>query len=175
MKKVFIFGFVILMCQSTLAQQLIASKLSYKDSLAVSKALYSFKNALSKKDIFLLRSFSLRTVQCDLFDQEPIPSSNYNPFISINTFLKQFYHGFPNTKLWMAITTKNCHLSVEVIENFHPKNIQFLNKRDLVIYEIWYVVWEPNEIAKGHEGASDAFEFIKVGKRFKFYGMTSIP
>jgi len=44
-----------------------------------------------------------------------------------------------------------------------------------MVYNIWYLVFEPNEISKGDEGLSEAFQFMKINGKFKLYGLTSIP
>ncbi len=163
---------LLLISQLTLAQATAFSKISRRDSVVLVKTWNAFKQALSKKDDLQLRTLSLKTVRCDLFDAEAILAPNYDPYIPISKFLKQFYR---DTKLRMVVSSKHYHLSTDTVENFQPKNIKYQKTRNLITYEIWYVVWEPGELAKGHEGASDAFQFVKIGENFKFYGMTSIP
>lgn len=49
------------------------------------------------------------------------------------------------------------------------------DSQDFRLYEIWVITYVPDEWAKGHEGQSHAFQFLKIKDRFKFYRLTSVP
>jgi len=70
--------------------------------------------------------------------------------------------------------TKKYHIG-ESYMNFHPPNIKTLKSKALTLYDVMYVTFEPNEIAKGHEGGSEGFEFVKINNQFRLFGLTSIP
>jgi hypothetical protein len=155
-----------------------SANLSYKDSIELTKTWIKFKKALELKDTETLHLLSLHIVQCDLFET-PDPNITYdqsiaNSYISFDKFLMQFYQNLANSKLWSVMKTKKYHIS-EAIMNFHPPNIKYLKSKSLKTYDILYVTFEPNEIAKGHEGGSEGFEFVKSNDKFKFFGLTSIP
>ncbi|MGZ3813230.1 MAG: hypothetical protein ACXVB0_15650 [Mucilaginibacter sp.] len=155
-------------------QNMSAPKPNHKDSIQLSFVWKEFKNSLTTKNIQELHKLSLKHVYCDLFEPMDATKPARDPYIHIDTFLKQFFRQMHNSKLWLVVKTKKYHMGVEHEENPRPPNKTSI-ERTLKIYEIWYVTWEPNELAKGHEGQTHAFQFIKVHNRFKFYGMTSVP
>lgn len=124
----------------------------------------------------MLQNLSLKLVYCDLFENQDDPKTLYkDSYLPINTFLKQFFHHMPHSKLWLVVKTKKNHFGIQELQDFHPTNIKHQKTKSLLIYEVWYVTWEPNELQKGHEGQTHAFQFVKIDGNFKFYGMTSIP
>jgi hypothetical protein len=156
------------------SQDLQPVKLRYKDSIELSSVWIRYKNALANRDIHLLHNLSLKIVDCDIF-QTPDPIHPQNPNISIDTFLHEFYAALPTMKLWRVMKTKKYHMEVERALYSNTTDVTFQKNKSLMIYSIWYVTFEPNEIAKGHEGESEAFQFVKIKGKFKFYGLTSIP
>jgi hypothetical protein len=149
-------------------------KLSYNDSLRLVDAWVKFKKTLENKNLKTLKTLSLRIVDCDIF-QTPDPYHDVSPYISIDTFSKQFFQHMSNSKLWSVVKTKKYRLHVEKQINYSPEFNKKQNGLPILLFEVWFITWEPNELAKGHEGQSHAFEFVKIGNSLKFYGMTSIP
>jgi hypothetical protein len=179
MKKLSLLWFLLIIISKSYGQNLEPTKLSYKDSIELTNTWKKFKSALEKRNTKTLHQMALKIVHCDMF-QNPNPNTSYNQdiynsYISFNKFLAQFYHELPKLKLWIVMKTKKYHIDVSNAIDFHPPNIKYQKKHSLKIYDIWYLTFEPNEIAKGHEGESEAFEFVKINGRFKFYGLTSIP
>ena len=155
-------------------QEYRTSKLTREDSLELSNVWAKFKHALEIKDIQILHRLSLPSIDCDLF--QPMDTRpEQNPNISIDTFLNEFYERFPDFKLWRAVKTKKYHMTTEPAIYSGQINIKSKRNKSLMLYYIWYLVFEPNEVAKGYEGQSEAFQFMKINGKFKFYGMTSIP
>jgi len=156
------------------SQKYSPTKLTHRDSIELSNVWSKYKHALAVNDINSLHKLSLHIIDCDLFQSlDKIPQQN--PNISIDTFLHQFYSRFPDLKLWRVVKTKKYHMTVEPAMYSDQTNVKFKRNKSLMLYYIWYVVFEPNEIAKGHEGQSEAFQFIKTNGKFKLYGLTSIP
>lgn len=150
-----------------------------KDKIAVNKTWKKFKKALECKDKKNLRLLSLKRVDCDLF-QAPPPEDSHeqdiaNSYISIDTFLVRFYADLPKLKLWSVMKYKKYRIGEIAYNDFHPPNIQYQKSKSFKVSCIWYTIFEPNEITKGDEGESEAFEFVKINGKFKFYGLTSIP
>lgn len=149
-----------------------------RDSVEFNKAWETFKQALVSKDINSLHHLSLKKVNCDLFET-PDPTATYDESvatnISIDKFIAEFYQDLSKLKLWSVIKTKRYHMAFEDISGVYLPNVKYRKGKPATIYEIWYLTFEPNEIAKGHEGQSEAFQFIKLNGAFKFCGMTSIP
>jgi len=80
-----------------------------------------------------------------------------------------------NSKLWSVVKTKKYRLHIEKQTTYNPDFDKTRKGKPIRLFEVWFITWEPNELAKGHEGQSHAFEFVKIGNAIKFYGMTSIP
>jgi len=165
-----------LLCLSTrlFAQEEKRLKLTYKDSIELNKVWLRYKHALESKDIHSLHQLSYKTIHCDRFEPEN-SSFTKDPNLPLDTFLNRFYHVFPNFKLWRVIKTKKYHMSIDKASNWVLPNIKFQREKSLMVYNIWYLVFEPNEISKGDEGLSEAFQFMKINGKFKLYGLTSIP
>ena len=150
-------------------------KLKKTDSIGLSLSWIKFKKALLINDSPALHRLSLPLLDCDLYqeaDPNKLPKDNFMP---IDTFIKQFTYHMPDSKLWSVVKTKKKRLRVENAIDFHPRNVKHQKSKSLMIYEVWYTTWEPDELQKGHEGQAHAFEFVKINGEFKFYGITSIP
>lgn len=152
-------------------------KLSQDDSLALDNYWKEFYTAIEKKDTAKIRKMSLAEIDCDLCVtcnyKKYTPPDDY--IISIDTFLLSNIHEIVKSALWKAIKKRGYRVGLEIIYDYHRKNLPKDYGQDLLLYEIWIQTYLPNEWAKGHEGQSQAFQFINYKNEFKFYGMTSIP
>jgi hypothetical protein len=162
-----------LLCLSTIlfAQGV---KPTYKDSIELNKVWIKYKHALENKDIASLHRLSYKIIHCDRFEPEN-SSFTKDPNLPLDTFLSRFYHVFPDLKLWRVVKTKKYHMTIDKASNWALPNIKFQRKKSLMVYNIWYLVFKPNEISKGNEGLSEAFQFMKIDGQFKLCGLTSIP
>jgi len=150
------------------------NQLHFMDTVELGNVWGRFKKALKYRDIHTLHELSLKTVRCDIFQVADI-NRDYNPFISLDTFLSQFFHAQPKLKLWSVMNTKKYFIRVEQPYRFPQPNIKSKKGKQLVVYEIWYNTITPNEYGDGSEGMQNIFEFVKVGKNYKFFGLSSIP
>ncbi|WP_428329254.1 hypothetical protein [Mucilaginibacter sp.] len=154
------------------------TNITFKDSVKLINTWKQLKKALELKDTKTLRNLSLKTIHCDLFETID-PKLTYEQsiavtYMSLNTFLIQYYKNLPKSKLFEVMKYKKYNIS-EAYLNFPPPNMKIHRSMPITLYDILYVTFEPNEIAKGHEGASEGFEFVKMKDEFKFFGLTSIP
>lgn len=165
-----------LLCLSTslFAQKGNGLKLLYKDSIELDEIWLRYKHALGSKDIHSLHQLSYKIIHCDRFEPEN-SSFTKDPNLPLDTFLNRFYHVFPDLKLWRVMKTKKYHMTIDKASNWALPDIKFKRKKSLIVYNIWYLVFEPNEISKGDEGLSEAFQFMKINGEFKLCGLTSIP
>jgi hypothetical protein len=177
MRKILIV-FLLFLSMGVHGQSFKPTRILYNDSVKLINTWKRLKKALKLKDTKTLRHLSLKIVHCDLF-QTYNPKLTYAQSIAIaymplNTFLTEYYQNLHKSKLWSVMKFKKYNLT-EAYMNFRPQNIKNLKSMPLILYDIMYVTFEPNEIAKGHEGASEGFEFVKINDEFKFFGLTSIP
>jgi len=153
-------------------------KLPYKDSIELVNTWQKFKLSLELKDKNTLRRLSLKTVHCDL-SQTPNLNASFeqnvnNSYISFDKFLVQFYHNSSISKLRAAIKTSKYYIG-ESEMHIHPPNIYNQKTKSIILYDVSYITIKPNETAKGNEGESEGFEFIKIDGKYKFFGLTSVP
>ena len=168
--------FIFFITFNLFGQDTPTTKLPPKDFLHLTNTWALFKKALQSKDRQTLHHLSLKYIYCDIF--QPLDFNNITPtdsHISIDTFLKQFFDHMPKSKLWSVVKTNKYHYSVEKEEYLNPANTKSKKEKSRNVYEIWFVTWKPNELQKGHEGQTHAFQFVKANGEFRFYGMTSIP
>jgi hypothetical protein len=167
--------FILFITLDLFGQGTSSPKLSTKDSLKLTTTWAIFKKGLELKDRQTLSNLSLKYVYCDLFvEPDPNSTTSPNPYISFKTFLNEFFAHMPKSKLWSVVKNNKYHFSVED-DYWHPKNGKSKKEKLQNVYQIWFITSKPNELQKGHEGQTHAFQFVKVNGEFKFYGMTSIP
>jgi hypothetical protein len=154
-------------------QEMEVIKINSKDSVDLEVVWKQFAKGLLSKDTNGLRQLSLNLVDCSSCISRNTLPEDY--FVPIDTFLFQAFHHLSDSKLLSVIRTKKYHFLTNRIPNYQPRSIKNRGGTDLTIYEVWYNTYEPNEWAKGHEGQSHCFEFVKVDERYKFYGLSSIP
>lgn len=151
-------------------------KINYSDSLLLDKTWNTFLHAMLKKDDKKLRELSLSRIYCD-FCTSPNSKATYpgGSIVLIDTFINQIYRDFLGSPLFKAIAKGRCHYSGELIPDYKPGNLPDNYGRDLYLFDVWIRTYLPGEWAKGHEGQSHAFQFVKIKGKYKFFGMTSIP
>lgn len=151
------------------------TKIGRADSIQLSKAWTTFLTALEKRDNKTIKRISLDNISCGLCKDT---DANYSPsddLIPIDTFVNQTNRSFLNSPLYNAIKKRGVTYSILTIPNFRPSNVPKSDSGNLQIFEIWVITYVADEWAKGHEGQSHAFQFVKTGDSFRFYGLTSVP
>jgi hypothetical protein len=148
-------------------------KIEKADSIQLSKTWTQFLTALEQRDNSTIKKMSLNRISCDLCkDNDP----NYSDvFVAIDTFINQTNRIFLTSPLYKAIRKRGVGYSILNIADFKPGNIPKSTSKDLRLFEIWVITYVADEWAKGHEGQSHAFQFIKTEHGFKFYGLRSVP
>jgi len=152
-------------------------ELSQCDSIDFVNYWNSFVEVIEQKDTSGVRSISLSKIDCDLCVtinwENYVPQDDY--IIPIDTLLQKNIEDILKSQLWKAIKMNRIHYGLRVIYDFPRRNLPDGYGRNLYLYEAWIQTFLPDEWVKGHEGQSHAFQFVKIGNVFKFYGMTSIP
>ena len=163
MKKALITAIIFLSVNVSYGQEFI--KISYKDSIKLTKVWLQFKNALQNKDINTLHKLSLKKVSCTIFDTTDAKGNYKNPIKEIDVFLSQFFYEMPKSKLWYVMKTEKYFFRVVNVN-------QGTKAKKSVLYEIWYNTIKPS---KNWEGMQHQFGFAKVSGQLKFFGLGSIP
>jgi hypothetical protein len=151
------------------------TKIGKADSIQLSKTWTTFLTALENGDDKTIKRMSLDKISCDLCKDIDATYSTADDLIPIDTFVNQTNRSFLNSQLYKAIKKRGVRYSILIIPNFRPSNVPKSASENLQLFEIWVITYVADEWAKGHEGQSHAFQFIKTGDGFRYYGLTSVP
>jgi len=143
-------------------------KTAQADSLAVEKVWKQYVQALSTKNAKQLTKLSLKQVYC-----QPcaIQTGGGDLVIAID-FAKTMFVSLPKTQLWQAIKTSKHLIVTEQIKNYKPLNLNITSDA-LEVHDVWYVTRQPDKV-KGFESQRYAFQFVKDGGQYKFFGLTAV-
>ncbi len=151
-------------------------KISLSDSVELNKVIVEILNAIKNKDTKKIKDNSLEQIDCSLcIPTDYSKGPRVDNIIPVDTFINQAYINFINSPLYQAIKKRGFRISEMIIPDFRPRNLPNSYGKDLVVYEAWVQTYLPNEWAKGHEGQSHCFQFVKINNAFRLYGLTSIP
>ncbi|CAM3817971.1 hypothetical protein MUGA111182_11370 [Mucilaginibacter galii] len=151
-------------------QQMKMVKTPAADSLAVSGVWKQYVKALSSKNTRTLKRLSLPQVYC-----QPcaIQAGTDYDLVSADAFIKSMLYTLPKTRLWTAIKSNKQRILTERIKNYHPQNLKLNDDAMLELYDVWYVTPESDKI-KGFESQRYAFQFVKEGGQYRFFGLTAV-
>jgi hypothetical protein len=151
-------------------------KISLKDSIQLDKVWKEIKIGIETKNKSLIIKNSLSKIDCDIclkHDYEKGPPENY--LVLVDTFINMAFSQLLDSQLWKAVNKKKYSIMVSKQPHMKLDNVHLGKNETLKLYEIFYVTYEANEWAEGHEGQDHVFQFVKIKNEFKFYGLTSIP
>ena len=131
------------------------SEIKTADSLQIVSIFPKLIQALKTNDLNYIKKVSASKIACDYCDKR---------FISIDNLMKSEFKNFTNSKILSAYDKRGYSVLQE--------NFEIDGKK---LYCAWIQTFLPEELEKGHEGGSIGFQFIKIGGKFKFYGLTSVP
>jgi len=154
----------------------VLRKSNPSDSIELHKAWTFFLKAIENQDTKKIKETSLKNIDCALCissDNNNEPEIDY--IIPVDTFIYQSYKNFMESPVLKAIKTRGVKNSEIHISDYKPRNLPKSYGKNLILFEIVVQTYLPNEWAPGHEGQSHIFQFVKINKEFKFYGLTSIP
>ena len=155
---------------SSCGQQMRIVKTPVTDSVAVSGVWKQYVKALSAKNVKVLKRLSLNQVYCQPCAIQS--GTDYN-LVATDAFIRNMIFNLPKTKLWAAIKKSKQRILTERIKNYHPQNMKVNNDAILELYDVWYVTPEPDKV-KGFESQRYAFQFVKDGGQYKFFGLTTV-
>ena len=155
---------------SSCRQQMKMVKTPAADSVAVSAVWKQYVKGLSSKNVRILKRLSLTQVYC-----QPcaIQLGTDNDLVTADAFIKNMLHTLPKTKLWAAIKSNRQRILTERIKNYHPQNLKLNDDAVLELYDVWYVTPEADKI-KGFDSQRYAFQFVKEGGQYRFFGLTVV-
>lgn len=153
---------------SSCGQKMKMIKTAQTDSLAVEKVWKQYVQALNTKNAKQLTKLSLKQVYC----QPCAIQSGGGDLVTANDFAKTMFINLPKTQLWQAIKTSGHLIVTEQIKNYKPLNINVTGDA-LEVHDVWYVTRQPDKV-KGFESQRYAFQFVKNGAQYKFFGLTAV-
>jgi len=176
MKKIATICFLIIF--SIASAQKAPAKTSQKSSSTdfdlLDKAFASLIKSLTKNDKLSFTALSLKQVDCiDCVGKPEFNDQGY--FVPSDIFYLNIAKNFDKSPVYKAILKRGYTFDVIQLKNFKPVVMPKAYPNDLTLYEVWVPTYLKNELSKGHQGASHAFQFVKINGQFKFYGLTSIP
>ena len=134
---------------------------SKSDSLEVLKKCTSLFTAVQDKDVAMLDSMSADSIYCIIcYSETDFSATPYTMAKSkfLNVYLNKI---IDDTSFKRATTSNECKLMYQYSD------------KSLVI--IFWTVYQPNELAEGHQGAQFGIHFKREEGAFKFAGMETIP
>ena len=147
-------------------------KISTKDSIELSTVFKKLLNAVENKNEKEFLKLTLAKIDCVNCKDDSMEMINY---VSNRDLYNNEFKTFENSAVYKALKKRSFHTSCSVIKNYKPKNLPRTYSKDLILYEVWIQTYLPNEWAKGHEGQSNTFQFVKINNEYKLYGLSSIP
>ncbi len=179
MKYIFILILLSFPKSSVFGQDLILGKPSKEDSSLLMSSWNLYIKAVENKDIKLIKTLSLSLIDCEICTANNSWSSLDKPgedsFIKVDSFANILFNEIAQTKIWAVIKSSIPATSTRSIKDYYPRSLKIKKGTKFTIYELGYQTWKPDEFAKGHEGASHIFQFVKLKGFFKLYGVTSVP
>lgn len=138
------------------------------DSLAVEAVWKQYVSALTAKNAKQLTKLSLKQVYC----QPCAIQTGGGDLVNINDFAKTMFASIYKTQLWQAIKGSKHLMVTEQIKKYKPLNLNVTGDA-LLVHDVWYVTSQPDKI-KGFESQRYAFQFVKDGGQYKFFGLTAV-
>lgn len=138
------------------------------DSLAVEAAWKQYERALTAKNAKQLAKLSLKQVYC----QPCAIQTGGGDLVTADNFAKTMFGNLYKTQLWQAIKTSKHLIVTEQIKNYKPLNLN-VSGDALLVHDVWYVTSQPDKV-KGFESQRYAFQFVKDGGQYKFFGLTAV-
>jgi hypothetical protein len=164
---------VIILCAAAFFTASCSSKMKMvktdkTDSIAIEAVWKQYFRALSGKNLRTLKRLSLQQVYC----QPCAIQTGGGDLVTADAFAKSMFTYLPRTRLWEAVKTSRHLIVTEKIKNYKPLNLS-VNDGDVLVHDIWYVTRQPDKI-KGFESQRYAFQFVKDGGQYKFFGLTAV-
>lgn len=154
-------------------------KLSKTDSIGITQTFESFIRAIENDEKDKILDFCLSDIDCiDCIDLDSTHSAKFMEegyFVSKSEFCEKTLSTFLLSPVYKALKKKDFTSLVWLLIISTQKIYHKINGHDLTLYEVWIQTFSPNEWAEGHEGQSNAFQFVKIKNDFKLFGLTSVP
>lgn len=155
---------ILFICSATLSKAQ-TNEINYKDSVLLISTWNQFVQAVDNSDKKTIKLLSKDTVECycgnDTIDSD-------RPKWPVDKFSEQIISFIKSDpKLPKIIKTEKPSIYVHTVK--------WNNKNPEKIYSISYILFNPNEIAPGHEGGSIFFEFNKMKDTFIIRSISTIP
>jgi hypothetical protein len=164
---------------SSFAQEQQHIKISRKDSLLIDSTWNVFKQAVFLKDKSKVIELSTDSVYCRLCVPMPtkrvMEKRGWIAEIPIKKFISEMNKSVFTEHIWKIINSKTYSVFAIEFIGWKPEYWNSLKYGNYIRYEISYVTAEQDEWGKGHEGQQYFFQFDKLGKKFMFSGILTMP
>ena len=167
-----IFIFISFSLKAQCKSDLEIKKISINDSIELCKVFKKILSEVKNNSEKEFLKLSLGKIDCANCNSDSFKIINY---VSNKNLFKNQFKVFEQSAVNIALKKRGFHISCLVFKNYKPKNLPKKYPKDLTLFEIWIQTFLPNELAEGHEGQSNTFQFVKINNKFKLYGLSSIP
>lgn len=96
-----------------------------------------------------------------------------NNFVPSEVFFITVATDFKVSPVYKALLKRGYAFSSMQLKDFKPSFLPKDYPKDLTVYEVWVPTYKKDELSKGHQGTSHAFQFVKINGTFRFFGLTS--
>lgn len=168
-------AFLLFISFCTLASAQTKAKTAITDEWdALDEAFVALLKIIETNDKAGIKAASMPMVDCiDCVGKPDFNEEGY--FVTPDIFLFNITKNFTQSPVYKAVVKRGYTFSTITLKDFKPKIMPRDYPADLKLYEVWIPTYKKDELSKGHPGTSHAFQFVKIGGKFKFYGLTSIP
>lgn len=135
------------------------------------KTFISLVEAFTKGDQVKFIALSLSKVECE----QCAEAGEYNPsgfFVPAADYFEGASKSFTKSAIYRALAKRGYGFSSVVIKNLKIPGLP-ANSKETRVYDVWVDTYLPNELSKGHPGTRQAFRFVKLNGKFKFYSITA--
>jgi hypothetical protein len=151
------------------------SKLSRKDSLNVGKVFKELVKAIETKQTHKIIEACLNEVECKSCINNDTVLIEPRSFVKAKKYAELAIVDFTKSKTYSALKSRGYTVHTTMLEKIEPHSFPVDYAKDIILYEVYILTYLPDELAKGHEGAVNVFQFVKINGDFKLYGIDSIP
>ncbi len=161
MKKLLIILTFLIACNLILQGQSVSKSDSLKIYDMIRIVFVNFENPNFEE----FEKISTSEIYCNLCVEVVASDPNYNNWISRVDFFNEQLIRLAKSELWESVQkASEIRYHVEPEVNRHISDITVL-----------FTILQPDEVAKGHEGAQAGLHFKNINGEFKFAGIETIP
>lgn len=149
----------------------VSQTISRADPANLNTFLKRFIKEIESKNAKAIKQMSLKMINCISCVDQSTPPADY--LVPVDTFINRVFNNEYSRLLVASKEQTPMFNSIIIGETLRQTELK--GQKNVRVYELFFVTMKPNELEKGREGQSMAFQFIKLRDGFRFYGVESVP